>query len=324
VEPEIFLNPLSGEANTEVTVSGTGFGKRKEVVIYFNNTGLAAATTNSLGSFNTTFIVPDLEAGIYDVEAEDEDNNLDGAKFTLTAPAPPSPPPPSPTPPPLATTVSVSTTSGPVGTDLVIGGAGFEANATVSIKYDGEEVTTAKADGSGIFVAAFKVPVSKHGDHKITVSDGTNTHELTFTVESTPPPVPVPLLPEMGVSVEPPITFDWKDVSDESIPVTYVFQIATSRDFSQASILLEKKGLTESEYTLTPEELKLEGQEAPYYWRVRAIDAASNEGEWTGAGTFYIAAPFALPKWALYALIGLGGLLLFVFGYWLGRRTAYY
>lgn len=326
VEPEIFLNPLSGSANTTVTVSGTGFARRQEVVVYFNNVGLATATTSTGGSFDTEFIVPELGTGIYDVEAEDEDENLDTAKFTITVPPPPSPEPtPSPAPPPSLTTASISSTTGPVGSDLIVGGAGFEAEGDITIKWDDEEVATVTADASGIFVAAFRIPASKHGDHTITISDGTNTHELTFTVESTPPPVPTPLLPEMGVKVKSPISFDWEDVTDESLPVTYTLQIASNRDFSDASMVLEKAELTESEYTVTPEEeLKLVPQEAPYYWRIRAIDGALNEGDWTGAGIFYVTAPFGMPSWALYALIGLGGLLLFIIGYWLGRRTAYY
>jgi len=328
VEPEVFIDPLSGSANTTVSVSGTGFGRRQEVVIYFDNAGLATATTSTEGSFETTFTVPELGTDIYDVEVEDEDENTDTAKFTVTsAPSPTPTPTPSPTPaPPIsATTASISLSAGPVGAYISAVGTGFEADGAVTIKYDDEELATITADANGMFVVAFEVPPSKYGDHTITLSDGTNIHELIFTVESTPPEVLSPLLPEMGVKLKPPMSFDWKDVEDESAPVTYTLLIATSSDFSGASIVLEKDGLTESEYVLTEgEESMLVAQETPYYWRVRAIDAASNEGDWTGPGMFYIAETFALPDWLLYALIGLGGLLLFIVGYLLGRRTAYY
>ncbi|GAJ05257.1 unnamed protein product, partial [marine sediment metagenome] len=73
VEPEIFLDPLSGSANTTVSVSDTGFGRRQEVDIYFDTARLATATTSTSGSFATTLTVPELEADIYDVEVEDED-----------------------------------------------------------------------------------------------------------------------------------------------------------------------------------------------------------------------------------------------------------
>jgi hypothetical protein len=83
--------------------------------------------------------------------------------------------------------------------------------------------------------------------------------------------------------------------------------------------------LTKSEYTATEaESIALASREDVYYWRIRAIDAADNEGEWTGAGEFYVSKPFSFPTWALYTLLGLGALVLFGVGYWMGRRTAYY
>lgn len=330
VEPEIIISPTSGEAGEEVTVSGTGFGRRQEVVVYFNSAGVAALDTDSAGSFDATFDVPELEADIYDVEVEDEDENLDTAKFTITVSAAPSPAPspapaPAPAPEPSPTTISLNPTSGPVGTDVIIGGAGFEAEGSVTIEYDGKELDTVNTDSTGIFVAIFKVPTSKSGEHTITISDGTNTEEVTFTVESEPPPVPAPLLPEMGVKLKPPISFDWKDVTADNPPVTYTLQVATDKGFSASSMVLERKGLTKSEYDVTEEEaVELVGREAPYYWRVRAVDAADSEGEWTGAGEFYVTKPFGLPNWAIYTMLGLGGLILFGIGYWMGRRTAYY
>ena len=217
--------------------------------------------------------------------------------------------------------------AGPVGAQLVLGGSGFEASSTVVIKYEGEEVNTVTADASGIFVAAFRVPASKSGARTIVVTDGTNTHELTYTVESTPPTVPAPLLPEMGIKVKSPVSFDWEDVSDASLPVLYSLQVATTKEFTDASLVVEKDGLDSSEYAFTEsEELRLVDGETSYYWRVRATDGASNESEWTGAGMFYFTPPSlgGMPPWALYALCGLGGLVLFIIGYLVGRRTAYY
>ena len=329
VTPDIFLDKTSAEAGTEVTIEGTGFGRRKAVTIWFDNKGIATATTDRRGNFTTKFTVPDLAAGTYDVEAEDEDENLDATSFTIFAPAPPpepEPPPTPPAPPPPAVSGSLSpAATGPVGMDLIITATGFAAGKEVTVKYDGKDVAKGTATPEGIMIAVFKVPQSKAGDHTITASDGTNTLELTFTVESEAPKVPIPLKPEMGVQVESPVVFDWEDVTDASMPVTYTLQIATSRDFTESSLVLEKEGLTRSEYTLTPEEeAKLTNRQLPYYWRIRAIDAASNKGGWTGAGEFSVTPPFTLPSWALYTFIGLGGLLLFGIGYFLGRRTAFY
>ena len=140
---------------------------------------------------------------------------------------------------------------------------------------------------------------------------------------STPPPIPQPLLPTMGAKAKAEAYFDWEDVTDESLPVTYTLQIATDANFT--SLVLEKEGLTNSEYTITQEErLQSVPKETPYYWRMRAVDSASNESGWTGAGSFYVGFVFDLPPWGLYSLIGVGGLLLFFVGVWLGRRTSYY
>ena len=332
VEPEIILSPTSGEADTEVTVSGTGFGRRNEVLVYFNSAGMATVTVDSDGSFEATFNVPELDADIYDVEAEDDDENMDKAKFTITVPSSPAPAPapaptpsPAPSPAPSPTNVNIKPTSGQIGTYVSISGTGFEPDGEVSIEYDDKELTTVPTDEYGLFLSVFEIPTSKSGDHTITVRDGTNTEELTFTVESVPPPVPAPLLPAMGVETKLPVSFDWRDVTADSPPVTYTLQVATDREFSASSIVLEQKGLNKSEYTVTEgEAIELIGQEAPYYWRIRAIDAASNEGDWTGAGEFYVSTSFSLPSWVIYTLLGLGGLVLFGIGYWMGRRTAYY
>lgn len=103
VAPEITLNPTSGEANITVTVSGTGFGIRKEVIIYFNNIGVATTTTDTQGNFNIIFNVLELSAGIYNVDAEDEDDNIARAKFTVTVPPSALTPTPAPTPTPTPT-----------------------------------------------------------------------------------------------------------------------------------------------------------------------------------------------------------------------------
>ncbi len=328
VEPEIVISPTSGEAGTTVKVSGTGFAKRKEVAVYFKAAGVATVTTDSDGSFETTFKVPALGNGIYDVEAEDEDENLDKVKFTISVPATPTPTPPSPAPTPSApppVAVNISSTSGKVGADVMVTGAGFKSNGTITIKFDGKELATTKAEASGIFLMMVKIPSSKSGEHTIAITDGTSTKELTFTVEAKPPPVPAPLFPEMGARAKPPITFDWESVTADSPPVSYTLQVADDSDFAADSIVLEQKGLTRSEYTLTQAEVtELVGQKAACYWRVRAVDSTGSEGDWTGAGQFYITPPFAIPTWALYTLLGLGGLVLFVIGYWMGRRTAYY
>ncbi len=113
----------------------------------------------------------------------------------------------------------------------------------------------------------------------------------------------------------------WSPVSDPR-GVTYSLQIATENT-TFAGIVLEKKGLTTAGYSLTDlEKLKSVSKNKPYYWRVKAIDNASNESSWSAPRSFYVG--FVMPPWALYAGIGVGALLIFIFGFWLGKKTAYY
>jgi len=311
VEPDITISPTSGIVGDSVEVTGTGFGDEVDVYIDFDGDEVDITgddETDEDGNFEASFDVPSVGPGSYDVEAEDDDGNSADAEFTI------------------AIYAEMSPTTGNVGTQVTVSGTGFKANGTATIEYDDIEVTTAPIGSDGTFEATFYAPVSTGGDHEVTVSDDTSTEEFTFIMESTPPPTPPPLLPMMDDKAGSMAYFDWEDVDDPSQPVTYTLQLATDAEFTEASILVEQEGLTDSEYTLTEEEaLESTTEETPYYWRVRAIDGASNTSDWTGAGTFFVGFVFELTGWILYALMGLGGILLFFIGLWVGRRgTASY
>ncbi len=307
VEPASDISATSGMIGDSVTVSGTGFGDRVDVTVTLDGDEVVTGSTDADGNFSITFKAPVMPAGTYDIEVEDEDNNSGPAEFTII----------------IVTNVSLGTTTGNIGTEITISGVGFKPDTTVTITYATEPivVATPTTDDRGSFAATFKAPPSQYGDHIITASDGENTLTTTFTMESTAPPIPAPLLPEMEIKVEQPVFFDWGDVTDDSLPVTYTFQLAKDKNFTD--ILLEEE-LTISEYTMTEEaELESTKKEAPYWWRVRATDSAANESGWTTPGSFHVGVAFTMPTWAIYLLIGLGGLLLFVLGFWLGRRMSY-
>jgi len=305
VEPEITISPEEGSPGSKATVTGTGFASDSVVTIDFDRKEMVTDETDDYGSFEVTFDLPQVEPGTYDVEAVDEDDNDAEVEFTVGAGA------------------SFSPTTGNVSTQISVSGAGFKAGQTVTIKYDDTEVATTTADSNGTFSATFNAPASQHGSHTITATDGISTVTSTFIMESTPPPVPVPLLPEMDVNAKSPLYFDWEDV-DEPSGVTYALQVASDEDFT--SIVLEKEKLTKAGYTLTKaEKLEPTKQEAPYYWRVMAIDGASNESKWSTPGSFYVGGfAFDMPDWAIYLLYALGAFLFGLLGYLVGRRTAYY
>ncbi|MCJ7764255.1 MAG: hypothetical protein MUO90_03750, partial [Dehalococcoidales bacterium] len=204
-----------------------------------------------------------------------------------------------------------------------VSGNGFGAGKSITITYDGTVVTPTAAiltlaDGS--FSGSFNAPASTGGEKTVTVSDGTTTKTFTFTMETTKPPIPQQSLPYGNSKPEQPVTFDWVEVTDASMPVTYSLQVAT--DASYASKVIDKTGLTDSGYTLTEaEELESVGKDAPYYWRVKATDAAGNSSDWGPNATFYVGTTW--PGWLIWLWIGLGALVLGIFFFWMGRRIAF-
>ena len=230
-----------------------------------------------------------------------------------------------PATPALAQTVEVSPAQGPAGTTVTVTGTGFVASGTVIVNYDGTQVATGSAiDADGAFSVVFTASGTA-GSHTITATDTTSTVTSAFTIttDSTPPPIPAPLLPIMGGKATSKARFDWESVGADhpSQPITYTLQIASDSAF--ATILLDKTGLTTSEYTLTEvEKLQPATEGTLYYWRVKAIDAASNASGWTGAGIFHVGAAFELTGPILYVVIVLGYILVFFLCFWISRSGA--
>jgi hypothetical protein len=338
------LNPLSpelGAAGSSVTVSGTGFPPSNLVIIRFDTTVISSSTaTDTSGAFSATATIPSSASGGTHNISVSVSTVTKNKTFNVTAPATTTPPtttppattpptttPPTTTPPPTSkTSLNVVQNGNFIGATMGIGGAGFTPGANVTIKFDNIVVGTAKVDANTTFISPFfEVPSSQHGDHVITVTDGVNTSTTTFTVESTAPKVPQPLKPALGAKVKSPVVFDWQEVTDESKPVTYRLQVATDKSFGTASVVLDRSDIEGSSYTLSEiEELKLAAQDTAYYWRIKSVDAAANESEWTGAGEFNISGPFKLPTWGIYTSIAVGAVVFFLIGLWVGRRTAFY
>ena len=313
VAHRITISPASGVSGTTVTVNGTGFSASRTITIKYNavavTTTPASISTLADGSFTTTFVVPAGLAGTFPVEAGDGTYTA-SATFTATIEVTTSP-------------TTSQTSPGHVGMEITISGTGFKPSSQITITYTSEPVkftTTSLADGS--FSYTFTVPPSKAGAHTITATDGTNRLQAAFFMESTPPAAPKLLLPAADGKAKSTAEFKWEGVTDDSLPVTYDLQIATDKAFTESAIILKKEGLTDSQYTLTKEEkLKSTKKDAPYYWRVRAVDAASNASAWTSPRAFSTGFTFELKGMGLYILIGVGALFFFLFGFFAGRGS---
>lgn len=313
VIPRITLDPSEQLTGETVQVSGDGFGKRQDITITLDgeevDTIPLPLTTDHYGSFEGSFIVPAYGSyGTKELEVSDGSQNKVEAQLTILGGIYLSP------------TTSL-TSPGYVGMELTVHGAGFNVGATVTISYgnDGQTIpldTVTAPDGA--FHLKVVIPPSLAGSHDITASDGTSTATAVFIMESQPPPSPTPSTPEIAGTSQASAYFDWSDVSDDS-GVSYNLQVALDADFN--AILLDKAGLTASEYTLAEEEKLEPAEKEAYYWRVKAVDGALNESQWTNPRLFYVGFSWtALPVWAWYVFGGVGIIVLGMLGFWLWRR----
>jgi hypothetical protein len=311
----ISLSSTSGNSGDTVTVTGSGFKASADITITFGTIPITniSAQTGSDGALNTSFVVPEVSVGIYTVKVSDGTNTKE-ASFGISTSADISP-------------VTSASSPGSIGSNLVVSGTGFTRSGTVTAKYDGVQIGSATADSSGAFSITFTVPASPAGQHSVVVSDGKNTQNFSFYVETTPPAKPKLLLPETGTKADAQTIFDWEDVSDPS-GVTYTLAIFTdpsSEEAAKTSQVLEVKDIVGSQYTLTKEQkLSSVNKDTPYYWRVKATDGASNAGQWSDAMTFYIGFSMGVSQPVIYVIIGVFAVALAVFAFWMGRKTAYY
>jgi hypothetical protein len=278
---------MNGPVGTVITVSGTGFKENATITFKYDNVEAGTATSDATGNFTGTFPSPPSGTGKHQVGVTDQASSFTQV-FTITS------------------IIKINETSGAVGDDISVNGTGCVASHVVTIDYDFKQIATTTTDANGTFTITFKVPVSEGGDHQITITDGTNTLTSPFTMDFLAPPIPVLISPPLLTKASSTPVLDWQDVSDPS-GVTYTLQISADAKFNL--LILDKEGLTSSEYQLSKqEELNTVSKEEPYYWRVKAIDGAGNEGAWSTPFTFYVGT--IIPTQTYYFIVG--GLVLFV------------
>ncbi len=276
--PSLYVVPSHGPASSTAQVTGQGFAANKLITAVLGDIHVATTASGEKGSFNTEFVVPPLPSGTYKMTASDEVNRATSA-FNVTI------------------TITLSASEGFVGMQLAVAGSGFVNGIT--ILYDDEVLDLIKALSDGTFSTNVTVPESKKGHHTITFLDANHSISVTFTVESDPPPVPKILLPTSSETTVSDPTFEWWPVTDPS-GVTYSLEIATDPSF--IDVILYRYGLRVAKYSLSTEERLSPSGEKPYYWRVKAVDRARNESEWSEPHSFYVK---AFPSWAIYMIIAI-------------------
>ncbi len=302
VKPSMSLSESSGYVGDSVTVTGNGFGASETGIMVTYDGSQAGSTTNAdaWGAWTITFAAPESAKGSHTIDAYGSYTSaaeVSEKEFTISQEA------------------ILTPTEGYVGTSLSVSGTGFAANQGVSINYDGTQVATATSNNEGSFSASFLAPKSIHGNHTVIAGDASdNSVSLNFAMSSTPPPLPVLILPangsRLGFKVAP--AFQWSAVTDPS-GVVYELQIATDAGFVNL-VVPEISNLTDNHYAL-PEVQAL--RYVTYYWRVKAIDGAQNDSGWTTAYSFHLG---LLPLWAFIVIIALVVVLIGVLVYLFRRK----
>jgi hypothetical protein len=308
---KISVSPASGVSGTQVTVKGNGFDAGKSVSIKYNSATIAPTTgavvSDSSGGFSTTFPIPAGATGNYTIDAYDG-LNLAQATFSQFA----------------EIKINLETSAakpGYVGQGITLTGEGLRPNVTVNIYFasDTTLIGTATTDGNGHFSTTIKIPASAPGDHIITVTDSLTIKSFPFYMESQAPALPKLLTPKDKDKLDDPGSFTWDTVTDPS-GVTYTLQVTTDKNF--AGVVIEKK-LAQPSYTLSAQEkLPSNNSNNPYYWRVKATDGTGLDSGWTTVQTFNVGYVFELTAWMIGIIIGIGGILLFLMGFLLGRKVA--
>jgi hypothetical protein len=203
-DPVITINPTSGPSASLVTVTGNGFDPSSPIVISFQGDNRVTATWPSNGAFNTTFNVPSTSSnGDHIVKASQESNSvsktfkvtdmvnpkatqgsnsssnssLNSSSQTFTNASS------------VAPTITLNSTSEPVGTSVNITGAGFDPSSTVAITFNDTAMTTTPTtvttSNNGEFFANFTVPLtSSVGFVQVVATQGSNSASETFIVTS--------------------------------------------------------------------------------------------------------------------------------------------
>ncbi len=197
VLPSLVLGPDSGASGVLFNVSGAGFAAIAPVQFTWDGGTLACQSgvpsTDALGGFNCLATIPAAPNGVHVITATDLSPAANSAQsnfWVISA----LPAPSAAGPRPSATcnsgcSISLSTSSGPVGTSVTVSGSSFAASASVSVTWSPNAVSlcTATTSSGGSFSCSFVIPPAVQGSHTVTAADNaipSNFNTAAFTVTS--------------------------------------------------------------------------------------------------------------------------------------------
>jgi hypothetical protein len=292
IKPKLSVEPSTAIVGSSLTIKGTGFPSEEEGTVVMD--GLLPGMefkANDLGSFTVDMTIPETIAGNHKLVANAPRLFADTALTSFD----------------VKPQITLYPENPEVGADVTISGNGFASSSPVSITYDAVQLADKPTtDEKGKFSFTFKVTEGSNDKHEIMATDKAgNTARYGMPLEITPPPKPAILAPKdpqqtfglIGAEI---VAFSWTPVSDPS-GVTYIVEVAENLDFFPLKPGMRKTGLSETTWSV-------EVPPGTYFWRVRAIDGAGNEGEWAVSPHF-----FKVGIISLWYLIGGGAVILIIF-----------
>ncbi|MEM2759964.1 MAG: IPT/TIG domain-containing protein [Nitrososphaerales archaeon] len=180
------ISPTSGAPGTVVTVSGNNFAANTSITINFDNNPLTTVVSSGTGSFSRTITIPsNAIQGSHIISATDG-TKTESAIFTVTT---------------AASGITLSPSSGPIGTVVTVSGNNFAVNTSITIRFDNNPITTSPSSivssNTGSFSTTITIPNNAAvGSHIISATDGTKTESATFAVAATS----ITLSPTSGIA----------------------------------------------------------------------------------------------------------------------------
>ncbi len=263
-----FISPTAAFVADRISVIGKGFANNEPgiTITYDGQVIDNTLVADSSGNWVSSFEVPADVNGSHTLTAfGSSTTSLNCAGTTLT----------------IKARVVLSPNGGNVGDSVSVSGSGFNGQKPVTITYGNNPVVSGiSTDARGSFSTSFKAPGGRSGPLNVDASDESGAKSTAvFSMETTPPPVPQLFYPKDGETVgligSSQVDFEWTRVSDPS-GVYYSLEVSSQPNFP--TTLVRIKDLTDPQYDLSEIEALPYGQ---YYWRVRAIDGATNASAWT-------------------------------------------
>ena len=175
VVPSITIDPTSGKAGTDITVSGVGFGvSEDDIAVTYDGTIIKSGiSADENGSWSTSFAAPVSARGARAIDASgDTTKASDVANRNFT----------------VSPVVEMDPTKGGVGTQVTIKATGFaSAEGGIKVLFSDKEVrSNMTAEVNGSWSTSFAVPPSTRGGHIVKVQGNTTASgdipDLIFTI----------------------------------------------------------------------------------------------------------------------------------------------